>query len=72
MIVPMKKKEYIRKRYMPPAVYMIILSNIDDLLRRSVKIVVDDEDEFEEEIEGSTSPARAKGIENWAVGLLDD
>jgi hypothetical protein len=68
----MKKKEYIRKRYMPPAVYMIILSNIDDLLRRSVKIVVDDEDEFEEEIEGSTNPARAKGIENWAVGLLDD
>lgn len=54
---------------MPPIADFVILNDMDALLRRSIKIVDDDEDEFEAEIEGSTEPARSKGsyngIDNW-------
>lgn len=59
------KKDYIRKIYVPPIADFVILNDMDALLRRSIKIVDDDEDEFEAEIEGSTEPARSKGSYNW-------
>lgn len=48
----MIKKWYIRKKHAPPVVDIVIYDDMDALLRRSVKTIDDNEDEFDDVIEG--------------------
>ncbi|MBQ8115319.1 MAG: hypothetical protein IJ145_04245 [Prevotella sp.] len=61
----MIKKWYIRKKHAPPVVDIVIYDDMDALLRRSVKTIDDNEDEFDDVIEGSTEPARSKESFIW-------